>query len=58
MEKVMTPCEAVEYLHVHVHTIYRLAKNGTIPGRKINGRWKFRKDILDGWLSWREKLIL
>jgi excisionase family DNA binding protein len=35
MKEIMTPWEAAEYLNVHVRTIYRLAKNGEIPGRKV-----------------------
>lgn len=50
----MTPREAAEYLSVHVRTIYRLAKNREIPGRKVGGSWRFKKDALDLWLSWRE----
>jgi excisionase family DNA binding protein len=54
MKEIMTPREAAEYLSVHVRTIYRLAKNGEIPGRKIGGSWRFKKDTLDDWLSWKE----
>jgi len=54
MKEVMTPHEAAEYLSVHVRTIYRLVKNGEIPGRKIGGSWRFKKDALDQWLSIRE----
>ena len=50
----MTPREVAEYLHVHVRTIYRLAKKGEILGRKVEGRWKFKKDVLDKWLSLKE----
>ncbi len=50
----MTPREAAEYLSVHVRTIYRLVKHGEIPGRKIGGSWRFKKDALDEWLSIRE----
>ncbi len=50
----MTPREAAEYLSVHVRTIYRLVKHGEIPGRKIGGSWRFKKDALDEWLSMRE----
>ena len=50
----MTPREAAEYLSVHVRTIYRLVKNGEIPGRKIGGSWRFKRDALDEWLSIRE----
>lgn len=54
MKEVMTPREAAEYLSVHVRTIYRLAKNREIPGRKVGGSWRFKKDALDEWLSMRE----
>jgi len=51
MKEILTPREAAEYLSVHVRTIYRLVKNGEIPGRKVGGSWRFKKDILDEWLS-------
>jgi len=54
VKEIMTPREAAEYLSVHVRTIYRLAKNGEIPGRKVGGSWRFKKDALDDWLSWKE----
>ena len=52
--EILTPREAAEYLSIHVRTIYRLAKNGDIPGRKVGGSWRFKKDALDEWLSWKE----
>ena len=54
MKEIMTPREAADYLSVHVRTIYRLAKNGEIPGRKVGGSWRFKKDALDEWLSIRQ----
>jgi excisionase family DNA binding protein len=54
MKEIMTPREAAEYLSVHVRTIYRLAKNGDIPGRKVGGSWRFKKNALDEWLSWKD----
>ncbi len=54
MKEVLTPREAAEYLSVHVRTIYRLVKNREIPGRKVGGSWRFKKDALDEWLSSRE----
>ncbi len=54
--EILTPREAAEYLSIHVRTIYRLAKNGDIPGRKIGGSWRFKKDALDQWLSGRDSL--
>jgi excisionase family DNA binding protein len=55
MKEIMTPREAAEYLSVHVRTIYRLAKLGEIPGRKVGGSWRFKKDTLDDWLSEKQE---
>jgi len=55
VREIMTPREAAAYLSVHVRTIYRLAKKGQIPGRKVGGSWRFKKNALDEWLSGREK---
>jgi excisionase family DNA binding protein len=54
VREILKPREAAEYLSVHVRTIYRLVKNGEIPGRKIGGSWRFKKNALDEWLSWKE----
>ncbi len=54
MKEILTPRETAEYLNVHVRTIYRLAKSGDIPCRKVGGSWRFKKDALDQWLSGRE----
>ena len=51
IKEIMTPREAAQYLSVHVRTLYRLAKNKEIPGRKVGGSWRFRKNALDEWLS-------
>lgn len=58
MKEVLTPKEAAEYLSVHVRTLYRLVKKGEIPGRKVGGSWRFKKDALDAWLSGRDKLMV
>jgi excisionase family DNA binding protein len=55
MKEILTPREAAEYLSIHVRTIYRLVKNGEIPGRKVGGSWRFKKDALDEWLSGKER---
>jgi len=58
MKEILTPREAAEYLSVHVRTIYRLAKNGEIPCRKVGGSWRFKKEALDEWLSWVENPLV
>ena len=57
MKEVMTSKEAALYLRVHVRTIYRLAKSGKIPSRRVGGSWRFRKEQLDLWLSGTEYLV-
>ena len=51
--QIMTPKEAAKYLGFHLVTMYRLLKKNEIPATKIGGQWRFKKDILDAWLSER-----
>ena len=51
--QIMTPKEAAKYLGFHLVTVYRLLKKHEIPATKIGGQWRFKKDILDSWLSER-----
>ena len=53
--RLMTIDEAAKYLRIHKSTIYRLAKNGQIPASKVGNKWRFRKDVIDQWLSEKEK---
>lgn len=29
----------------------RLARKGVLPGAKIGGEWRFRKDLIDKWIE-------
>ncbi len=49
--QIMTPKEAAKYLGFHLVTIYRLLKKQQIPATKIGGQWRFKKDVLDSWLT-------
>lgn len=44
--------EAATLLGVSVDTVYRNAggRNG-IPGRKVGGQWRFRRDVLLAWMG-------
>jgi excisionase family DNA binding protein len=47
MREVMTPDEVATLLQIHVKTVYRLARQGVLPGRQIGRRWRFsRVEIL------------
>ena len=48
--QIMTTKEIAKYLGVHEMTVYRWLKKGVLPGFKIGGRWRSKKDILDSFL--------
>lgn len=47
---ILTVREVAEYLKVADSTIYRLARQGKLPGRKIGGTWRFSLRIIDEWI--------
>lgn len=47
----MTVRTVATYLNVDEKTIYRLAKRGEIPGFKVAGTWRFKKDDIDAWIE-------
>ncbi len=51
--KVITIYELSEYLRVHRSTLYRLLKNGQLPGFKIGSDWRFNVETIDQWRMWR-----
>ncbi len=44
---IMDIAEAASYLQIKKGTLYRLVKAGRIPGTKIGGQWRFKRQILD-----------
>ena len=48
--QIMTTKEMARYLGVHEMTVYRWLKKGVLPGFKIGGRWRSKKDLLDAYL--------
>lgn len=48
---VMTVSEVSEYLRLGESTVYRLAKDGKMPARKVGGSWRFSRKSLNEWLA-------
>ncbi|HEV8721020.1 MAG TPA: helix-turn-helix domain-containing protein [Candidatus Binatia bacterium] len=47
MDEILTASEVAELLQIHPRTVYKLVKEGSIPGRKFGGGWRFsRSEIL------------
>lgn len=51
MTQLMTVREVADYLRVSEKTIYRLLKQGHIPGTKVGNQWRFDKTAIDKWLQ-------
>lgn len=43
MEEILTASQVAQLLQVHPRTIYKLVRQGSIPGRKFGGGWRFNK---------------
>uniref|UniRef100_A0A7C4YRB6 DNA-binding protein n=1 Tax=candidate division WOR-3 bacterium TaxID=2052148 RepID=A0A7C4YRB6_UNCW3 len=50
-KEIMTVKQVAEYLQIDERTIYKLARSGLIPSLKIAGQWRFKKDVIDKWIS-------
>lgn len=50
MNNIMTVQEAADYLRIHRMTVYRHLVKGKVPGVKVGGQWRVRKELLDIWL--------
>jgi len=50
-KEIMTVKQVAEYLQMDEHTVYKLARSGQIPSLKIAGQWRFKKDVIDKWIS-------
>lgn len=49
--EVMSVRELADYLRISVHTVYRLAEQGKLPGRKVGKHWRFHRDVIVAWLA-------
>jgi len=50
-KEILTVKQLAEYLQMDEHTIYRLARAKIIPGVKIKGQWRFKKNLIDRWFE-------
>jgi excisionase family DNA binding protein len=48
--QILNVSELSEYLHIHKTTIYRLLREGRLPGFRIGSDWRFSVEAIDQWL--------
>jgi len=51
--ELLTPLELSRVLKLHPFTVTRLAREGKLPGFKVGGVWRFRKDQFERWIEER-----
>ena len=50
-DEILTIQELSDYLKVPVSTLYKLAREGSMPCTKVGKHWRFQKDAIDAWLA-------
>lgn len=49
--EVMTIREVATYLRIPPSSLYKLAQEGKIPGKKVGRHWRFHRTAIDNWLK-------
>ena len=44
---ILTADEVAQYLKLSKITVYKLAKDGAIPGFRVGGSWRFSKSSIE-----------
>lgn len=48
-KKIFTIKELSEHLRVHPTTIYRLLRQGRLPGFRVGSNWRFSRETIERW---------
>jgi excisionase family DNA binding protein len=54
MKEIWTASDLAKYLKLSAPTIYKLAKNGQIPGFRIGDSWRFEMDEIQRSIQCRK----
>ncbi|WP_133012440.1 methylation-associated defense system helix-turn-helix domain-containing protein MAD1 [Marinomonas flavescens] len=49
--QILTLREVAAYLKLAEKTAYRLASEGKLPGFKVGGSWRFKREDLEAWIE-------
>lgn len=56
-DEILTLKEVAEYLKLAEKTAYRLAAEGKLPGFKVGGSWRFKREDVLQWIEEQKKDI-
>jgi excisionase family DNA binding protein len=49
-DKYLTVAQLSEYLNIHRTTIYRMLREGRLPGFRIGSDWRFSLKAIEEWV--------
>jgi excisionase family DNA binding protein len=55
--RILTVSELSEYLNIHRTTVYRLLKEGKLPGFRVGSDWRFSLEAIEQWQRDHTKTI-
>lgn len=50
-DQILTLKEVAAYLKLAEKTAYRLTSEGKLPGFKVGGSWRFKREDLEIWIE-------
>ena len=53
-DEILTVTQVSKLLKLHPRTIYKLVRNGMIPGRRVGKKWRFLRSEIMNFLVKRE----
>ncbi|WP_421419231.1 methylation-associated defense system helix-turn-helix domain-containing protein MAD1 [Pseudoalteromonas lipolytica] len=54
-DQILTLKEVAAYLKLAEKTAYRLANEGQLPGFKVGGSWRFKREDIEVWIEEKKK---
>lgn len=58
VERFLTIKDVADLLSVHPMTVYRLLKQGRLPGVRLGGVWRFSRQAIERWETDQERRTL
>jgi len=51
IDQILTLKEVAQYLKLTEKTAYRLAAEKKLPGFKVGGSWRFKREDIEAWIE-------
>ena len=51
VDQILTLKEVAAYLKLAEKTAYRLVSEGKLPGFKVGGSWRFKREDIEAWIE-------